>query len=141
MSYFADDIPGIEPNMDDASFWDDCAQRQLRFQACGHCGTPRHPPQPICPKCQSFEQTRLDAPPEARVYTYTVVHHAGHPAVESRLPYVVAVVEFSALAGVRLVSNVTDVDTDKVHIGMPLRLWWDDIGGGRFVPRFRPAAT
>lgn len=141
MSYFSELMPAPAPNMDDALFWEHCAQRQLRFQACERCDKPRHPPQPVCSNCHSFEQVWVDAPSDARVYTYTVVHHAGHEAIASRLPYVVAVIEFPALAGVRLVSNVTDVDPRQMYIGMPLQLWWDDIGDRIHIPRFRPSAS
>lgn len=141
MSYFSNSIPRPEPDMDDAAFWAHCAQRRLRFQACGACGTPRHPPQPICPQCRSLDQRWIGVSGVARIYTYTVIHHASHEAVESRLPYVVAVVEFPDLPGVRLISNVTDVEPAEVHIGMPLMLWWDEIGDSMFIPRFRPLSA
>jgi uncharacterized OB-fold protein len=82
----------------------------------------------------------VEAPSSAVVYTFCVVHHPNHPAVASRVPYVVGVVEFPSLPGVRLVTNITDVAHSAVRIGMPVSIWWDDIGGGMFVPRFRPAA-
>ena len=78
------------------------------------------------------------APALAEVYTYTVIHYAAHPAVKGRLPYVAAVVTFPGLDGVRLVTNVTDCEPSRVKIGMPLRLWWDDIGDGMYLPRFAP---
>lgn len=75
---------------------------------------------------------------EAVIYSYTVVRHASHAAVIEKLPYVVAVVEFPMMPGVRLISNLTDMDPEQVKIGMRCTLWWDDIGGDMFVPRFRP---
>lgn len=93
---------------------------------------------PMCPRCQSCETTWKEASGQAVVYSYTVVHHAAHPAASARLPYVVGVLEFEGMPGVRLVSNVTDIDPKQVRIGATVRLWWDDIGEGMFVPRFRP---
>jgi uncharacterized OB-fold protein len=55
-----------------------------------------------------------------------------------RLPYVAAVVTFAGVDGVRLVSNITDCEASAVKIGMPVQLWWDDLGDGMFVPRFAP---
>lgn len=138
MAYFPDTMPRPAPNMDDAGFWDCCRQRKLAFQTCAECGTPRHPPTPVCPKCHSTKIKWSEAPAEAEVYTYNVIHHASHAAVTGRLPYIGAVIVFPGLPGVRLVSNLTDCDPSAVSIGMKVELWWDDIGEGMFVPRFRP---
>lgn len=138
MAYFPDNMPKPIPTMDDAGFWAACRDRRLRFQACADCATPRHPPTPVCPVCHSLRTTWVDAPDDAEVFTYTVVHHASHAAVGGRLPYVGAVVVFPSMPGVRLVSNVTDCDPASVRICMELELWWDDVGEGQLVPRFRP---
>ncbi|MEC9347967.1 MAG: OB-fold domain-containing protein [Pseudomonadota bacterium] len=139
MAMFPDSMPRPTPNMDEQGFWDACAQQALRFQACGSCGTLRHPPLPICGACHSTAIRWVDAPAEAELFSYTVVHHASHPAVKGNLPYVVGIVSFPGLPGVRLVSNITGVERTDVRIGMKLRLWWDDIGAGMYVPRFAAA--
>lgn len=138
MAYFPDDMPRPDPDRDDREFWAYCAQRELKFQACAKCGTLRHPPIPVCPQCHSTETVWVDAPAVATVFTYTVVHHASHAAVTPRLPYVVAVLDFPDLPGVRLVSNLTEIAPSQVRIGMNVKIWWDDIGDGMQVPRFSP---
>jgi uncharacterized OB-fold protein len=139
MAYFPDDMPQPEPNWDDREFWEHCKQRKLKFQGCAICGTLRHPPTPVCSKCQSTSTCWVEAPATGTVFTYTVIHHASHAAVTPRLPYVVVVVEFPDLPGVRLVSNLTEIDPSQVRIGMTAKVWWDDIGDGMQVPRFSPA--
>jgi uncharacterized OB-fold protein len=47
------------------------------------------------------------------------------------------VLEFPGCPGVRLISNLTDVDPAEVRIGQRVTLWWDDVGDGMFLPRFR----
>jgi uncharacterized OB-fold protein len=141
MAYFSPEMPAPHPNMDDAGFWDACREQRLRFQACGSCGAVRNPPAPICGQCHSTETTWVGAPSRAALYTFTVVHHASHSAVVGQLPYVAAVVEFPELPGVRLISNVTGVGPAELRIGMPLQLWWDDIGDGMMVPRFKPVSA
>ena len=141
MSYFPAQMPRPEPDRDDQEFWNGCAQQQLRFQACADCGTLRHPPRPICHKCHSIDSKWVDAPSRGIIYTYCVVHHPNHPALAACVPYVVGVVEFPALPGVRLVTNITGVEPSSVRIGMEVSVWWDDIGGGVFVPRFRPSGV
>ncbi len=139
MALFPETMPRPEPDMDDAPFWSACARRQLRFQSCGVCGLLRHPPAPICGGCHSTEVTWVTAPAEAEVFSFTVIHHASHAAVADNLPYVVGLVTFPGLPGVKLVTNITDVPPSEIRIGMPLTLWWDDIGDGMHLPRFRPA--
>ena len=141
MAYFPADMPRAEPDFNDRDYWAFLGQRQLRFQACASCGLLRHPPGPMCPQCLSTDVKWVDAPPSATLFSFTVVHHASHPAVRGKLPYVVALVEFDGLPGVRLVSNLTDIDPQAVRIDMPLALWWDDMGEGQVVPRFRPATA
>lgn len=139
MALFPDDMPGVDPGFDDAAFWEHCRNQSLKFQTCGSCGTPRHPPGPVCPACQSLDVVWRGAPAPAELYSFTVVHYASHPAVKQNLPYVVGLVTFPDLPGVKLVTNITEVDPADVEIGMALTLWWDDVGDGMFLPRFRPA--
>jgi hypothetical protein len=139
MSYFPQGMPRPEPNMDDQGFWRHCAERKLAFQACADCGAPRHPPTPVCWKCRSMRIAWKEVRGEGEVFSYTVIHHAVHEVVAARLPYAVAVIAFPELPGPRLVSNLTDVALDRIRIGMRVKLWWDDIGEGMFLPRFRPA--
>ena len=138
MSYFPPDMPRPFPQFDDQGFWKHCALRQLRFQVCADCDTPRHPPTPVCACCHSFNADWKATQGHGSIYSYTVIHHASHEAVKPKLPYVVGVIEFADVPGVRLVSNITDIDPAQVRIGMPVQLWWDDIGEGMWVPRFSP---
>lgn len=138
MSYFPADMPRPEPDMDDKAFWESCAEKRLCFQGCADCGTLRHPPTPICYVCHSVNVKMVEAPEEAEVFTYNVIRHASHAAVTGSLPYIGAVVEFAGMPGVRLITNVTDIDPAEMKIGMRVRLWWDDIGENMALPRFRP---
>lgn len=139
MALFPETMPRPVPTMDDGGFWAGCREKRLRFQACAECGTVRHPPVPVCPHCRSTKVAWRDAPREAEIFTYTVVHHASHPAVKERLPYVGAVVVFDEIPGVRLVTNIVGCDPADIRIGLKVKLCWDDIGDGMFLPRFRPA--
>ncbi|MGB6102809.1 MAG: OB-fold domain-containing protein [Pusillimonas sp.] len=141
MGFFPDTMPGVEPDFVDRQFWDHCNQHELRFQACGACGVPRHPPVPVCPKCLSTDQKWTKAPPQAAVYSFTVIHHASHEAVKEMLPYVVATVAFESLPGLRLVSNIVTPDVRQVYIGMPVQLQWDATAQGQQIPRFIPIAS
>lgn len=136
MALFPDDMPAPAPEPSDAAFWAHCAAGRLRFQTCAECAIPRHPPTPMCPFCHATGVDWVDPGWKAEIYTYTVIHHASHEAVVGSLPYVVAVVTFPALPGVRLVTNVTGRDPAEICIGMPVSLWFDELENGMRVPRF-----
>lgn len=105
-------------------FWGYCAQVELRFQRCADCGVFRHPPSPMCPVCVS-SQSRWDlAPDDAELFSYTVVHHAPHPALKEAVPYNVAIVAFPSIGWIRIVSNIIDAAPAELEIGMPLVLAW-----------------
>ncbi len=138
MAMFPDTMPGVEPDFVDRAFWSHCNDKSLRFQACAECDTPRHPPTPVCPSCLSTHDKWVEAPQNASVYSYTVIHHSSHDAVKNSLPYVVATVEFEGLPEVRLVTNVMTANVDGVHIGMPVSLRWDSTAQSQQIPRFVP---
>lgn len=139
MAYFPASMPAPEPESGDHEFWAHCAQGHLRFQSCVDCHTPRHPPTPMCPSCHSTRSKWVDPGETAELFSYTVIHHASHEVVAPNLPYIVAVVTFPKLLGVRLITNLTDISREDVRIGLSVRLWFDDIGDGMQVPRFHPA--
>ena len=126
-----------QPAMDERAFWAHCAARRLMFQRCAACGTPRHPPTPLCPACQSDVIDWAEAPARATVYSYTIVHHAPHPSLRDRVPYNVAILTFPDLEGVRLVSNVVDVAAEEMAVGMTVELHWEGPADGYWLPRFR----
>jgi uncharacterized OB-fold protein len=65
-------------------------------------------------------------------------HQLWHPAFPP--PYVIAVVALAEDAGVRLTTNIVDVDADSMSIGMEVEVVFeadDDV----WIPLFRPAGT
>ena len=93
----------------------------------------------MCPVCVS-SQSRWDlAPDDAELFSYTVVHHAPHPALKEAVPYNVAIVAFPSIGWIRIVSNIIDVPGEELRIGMPLRLVWQEQAPGRVLPLFERA--
>ena len=74
------------------------------------------------------------------VYSYTVVERAILPGMTDYLPYVPAVITLEGGGGVRLISNVVDVELADLAIGMKVMVVWDDLAEGAAVPRFTPWA-
>ena len=119
-------------------FWDAAAQHRLVVAQCGTCGTCRMPPTPFCPVCQSQQIDWKTLTGLGEIYTYTIVDRAILPGMADHLPYVPAVITLEGGGGVRLISNVVDVELAELAIGMPVQVVWDDLREGVAVPRFRP---
>jgi uncharacterized OB-fold protein len=140
MAYFPSTFPAVAPTLDDRRFWELCAARRLCFQRCGDCGTLRHPPTPLCPRCQSLASDWAEAPSVGTIFSYTVVRHPSHDAARPAVPYNVVLVEFEGCVGVRLVSNVIDAAPEQLFVGAGVELAWDEGTGGQLLPRFRLVA-
>jgi len=127
--------PRPRPAMSDDTrfFWEGAARRELLIQRCASCGSLRHPPGPMCPKCRSTEWDTVRATGRGEVFSFVVHHHPPVPGFQ--IPYVVALVELEE--GTRLVANVVDVDPAAVTIGMPVEVTFLDVGEDLTVPAFR----
>jgi uncharacterized OB-fold protein len=119
---------------DSAFFWDGLEEQELRIQRCVACGALRHPPRPMCPRCNSLESDHVVASGRGEVYSF-VVHH--HPPVPGReMPFAVGLIQLEE--GTRIVGNVVDVDPSEVRIGMPVEVAFVS-DGARTLPQWRPA--
>jgi uncharacterized OB-fold protein len=118
---------------DTAFFWEGTARHELRIQRCGGCGVLRHPPGPMCPACGAAKPEYVVAAGTGEVYSY-VVHH--HPPVPGRqLPIVIALVQLTE--GVRMVGELTGTEPEKVRIGLPVRVSFDDVDADLTLPAWR----
>ena len=127
----------IHPDARTRGFWDACRRRELRFQRCTDCGAFRHPPLGGCPHCASAASEWVAVKGPARVFSYTIVHHAAVPALAGDVPYNVVVVEFDDAPGARLISNLVGTPKEELRIGMELELFLDEVGPEVLLPRFR----
>ena len=72
-----------------------------------------------------------------RVYTWTVITHAVHPAAVARVPYVVVEVELDEQRDLRMVSNLVDCETDAIQFDAPVRVAFETHASGQKLPVFR----
>jgi uncharacterized OB-fold protein len=118
-------------------FWDGANEGRLLIQRCDGCATLRHPPRPMCPNCHSLEWEVIDASGRGTVYSFVMPRHPPLPFFDDG--YIVVLVELEE--GVRLVSNLVDVEPDDVSIGMPVHVRFDAFDGDVVLPVFVPEAT
>jgi uncharacterized protein len=116
------------------SYWEGAAQGRLVLQRCGRCGRIRHYPQLLCGVCYSFDVEDVEASGDGTVHTWTVAHHAFHPAVTSEIPYVLVTVDMDE--GVRVLGRFRSGD---LRLGLPVRIVFERGADGVPLPVFLPA--
>lgn len=124
-----------EPTAITAGWWDATRDRRLVVQTCESCGQRQHEPRALCTGCGRTDALALvDAAGTGRVHSFTVIHRA--PSDEVTAPYVVAIVELDE--GVRLLTNLVDVEPDDVACDQPVAVQWEPLDDGRHLPLFTP---
>lgn len=88
----------------------------------------------MCPHCGSLEVEVVELSGRGTVYSYALLHHPQHPAFD--YPVVAVLVDLDE--GIRLVSNLTDIDPADVRIGMRVEVAFVDTAGGGALPVFHP---
>ena len=119
-----------------AHFWRGGADGELRFQRCTDCGYWLHPPSPVCGECLGRASAIEAVSGKAVLLTYTVNHHPWVPGFEP--PYVIAIVELPEQSGLRLTTNLVNVESDDIEIGMPLRVVFEACDDDIHIPLFEP---
>ena len=76
---------------------------------------------------------------KATLYTYAIVHRAPHPGFVEDVPFVTALVELDE--GPIMPTNIVmdDPTPEKLVIGMPLEVVFEDVTDDISLPKFKPA--
>lgn len=130
-----DIVPEVTPLT--APYWEGAREGKLMLQRCLECAKTWHPPQSVCPGCQSRSIEWYPSSGEGVVYSYTVVHHPTHAAYVGREPYLVALIELTE--GLRVVANVRGCAIDEVEVGLPVHLIIEEVAGSP-LPQFTVAS-
>jgi hypothetical protein len=126
------------PDEDSMVFWEGCRRHRLLIQQCDDCQRFRFPPSPLCPACLSSLATWREDVGAGEVVTFCVYHvDLAGTAWQVELPYAVAVVQLWQ-SGVPMLSQLRDVDVDRVRIGLSVRVVFEDAGDGVMLPKFQP---
>jgi uncharacterized OB-fold protein len=118
-------------------FFDAAREERLLIQKCSACNVYQFYPRKICVHCGSSDVEWVDASGKGNVHTYTVIHQQGMPGWRDEVPFVAAIIDLEE--GVRMTSNVVDVDPASMTIGMPVEVTFVD-EGMYVLPRFRPSS-
>ena len=106
--------------MQPQEFWREIPQRyRLEASRCEKCGAVFFPPRRRCAACGHEKFKLVLLPREGKVVTFTVVRQAGEDMIRIS-PYGVCIVELEG--GVRIATQLVDVEPEAIKTGMPVRL-------------------
>lgn len=125
------------PSAVSAPFWDGLRKGQLRVQRCSGCGRHIFYPRSLCPHCLSQAPEWVTVSGRGKLYSYTVVRRAFHPAFQEDVPYVYAIVELEE--GPKVTSNVVNCPLEALRVDMPLRAVYDSVTPEVTLLKFEPA--
>ena len=133
MSTYEKPLP--KPTSTSQPFWDAAKEHRLQLQRCGGCQAFIYYPRDRCPHCLSDQLQWQPVSGHGKVYSYTTVRRASTRSFADR-PYVLAIVELDE--GVRLTTNI-EAPPERVKIGMPVTVFFDDVTPERTLVKFKPA--
>lgn len=119
---------------DFAFHYDGYRAGRLLIQSCRSCGALRHPPGPMCPRCNSLEWTAEPMSGRGVIYSYTVQHYPSVTRSGAPHPIVLADME----EGFRFVAAVQIEDLGQLTVGLPVQLEFPPSANGDLpLPIFR----
>jgi hypothetical protein len=129
-------LPLPVPDGDSAMFCDGCKEGKLLIQQCEDCAQHIFYPRAVCPHCMSDRIKWVESSGKGKVYSFTVARRPAHPAFADHVPYVVALITLDE--GVRMMSNVINVDVDAVKCDMPVEVVFVKVDDQITLPKFQP---
>ena len=110
-------------------FWREIQSRyNLVGTKCGNCGKVDFPPRSVCPDCGRKSVGKMQTfklAGKGTVVTYTTIYDAPSQ-FDMQKPYVMAIIEMDE--GVRLTSQLINVKSEDVRIGMKVQATFRKLG-------------
>ena len=131
--------PIPQPQQEWDFYWQKAKEHELWVRRCNACGKAYFYPRDISPCCFSRDTQWIKCSGRATLYTYSIVHRPPHPGFVDDVPFVAAIVELEE--GARMPTNIVmdDPTPEKLPIGLPLEVVFEDITEEISLPKFKPA--
>jgi len=123
------------PRGEERLFFDSAAAGTLVYQECLDCGARHGQPRTVCSACLSEDLVVVPCVGLGTVYSYTVVHRAGHPSFADRVPYAVVLVDLDE--GVRVLADLVDRDLAELAVGSRVQALFEEKVDALVLPQFR----
>ena len=124
------------PTRETQPYWEGCKQHELRIQKCAACGHYQFYPRLYCTACMSDRVEWVRASGRGKVLSFTIAYRPVTQAFAADVPYAVALITLDE--GPQLMSNVVGCPPEKVQIGMPVEVTFEDWTEDISVPKFKP---
>ena len=119
--------PAVNPET--KPFWDAAREGRFLVPFCAACGKAHWYPRAICPFCAADKVEWREASGKGTIYTFSVMRRV-------KEPYAIAHVTLAE--GPTMLTNIVNCDFDKLHIGQPVAVVFQETEGGPPVPMFKP---
>ncbi len=119
-----------------ASFWEAAARHEFILQYCPTCDRYQHEAIDQCPVCFGEFEWR-EASGRGRIHTFILMHQVYHPVYSGRTPYNVTIVELDE--GPLMLTNIVNAENDRIVVGAPVTLVFEDIEEGLSLHKFELA--
>jgi len=119
--------PAVNPET--RPFWDAAREGRFLVPFCAACGKAHWYPRAICPFCAGDKVEWREASGKGTIYTFSVMRRV-------KEPYAIAHVTLAE--GPTMLTNIVNCDFDKLHIGQPVAVVFQETEGGPPVPMFKP---
>ncbi len=117
-------------------FWEGCRQGKLMLQRCVRCQQYQFYPRLYCVQCGMDTPAWVEVSGRGTIYSYTIIRQNKSPEFRNDVPYNVAIVQLAE--GPRMLSNIVDIDYDKLRVDMPVTVVFDAVTDIIALPRFKP---
>ena len=119
-------------------FWDAAKEHRLVIPRSRETGEFFFYPRALSPgEDMSDDIEWVESEGRGKVWTFSIHHMGPSKAYKGEPPYVVALIEMEE--GVKMMSNVVDIDPHEVSIGMDVQVVFDDVTDEVTLPKFKPA--
>lgn len=138
-AHIGSDLPAPTPpiSAETRAFWEATTRGELQVTRCRTCEEYTWYPRGFCPHCGGLEVEWVRVTGKGEVYSWSVVRRGGLGDYRGAEPYVLAYVELAE--GVRMMTNIVDVDESALAIGLPVEVVFHPTEGEAALPRFTPA--
>lgn len=131
--------PTPRPAPESLPYWQAAREHRLSLPRCQACARYWFPPSRTCPHCLSADLAFETVSGRGKIYSFVTFHRVYHPAFETEVPYVVALVELEE--GPRLLTNLLEIEPQDVRCDMPVEVVFDDVDPDTTLPKFRPRSS
>lgn len=116
--------------------WEGARSGRFMVQRCRGCGHLALPPMPHCSNCLETDIEWVAASGRGTVFSWIEYHQGWLPGYRDETPYNVAIIELEE--GLRVVSNLVGIAHERIAIGMPVEVCFEEVTSEVTIPRFRP---